>query len=89
MDHIVDIFGILFSYMFMDTFFHIKKQMNNIPGSGKFLCRICAGCNAEIGHGRFLSCMGGVWHPQCFQCHACHLPITDYEVRVFFSVMLA
>jgi len=73
----------------MDTFFHIKKQMNNIPGSGKFLCRICAGCNAEIGHGRFLSCMGGVWHPQCFQCHACHLPITDYEVRVFFSVMLA
>lgn len=41
--------------------------------------RICAGCNAEIGHGRFLSCMGGVWHPQCFQCHACHLPITDYE----------
>ncbi|GAU17437.1 hypothetical protein TSUD_233140 [Trifolium subterraneum] len=41
--------------------------------------RICAGCNAEIGHGRFLSCMGGVWHPQCFVCHACHLPITDFE----------
>ncbi|KAK2426631.1 Protein DA1-related 1 [Trifolium repens] len=41
--------------------------------------RICAGCNADIGHGRFLSCMGGVWHPQCFVCHACHLPITDYE----------
>ncbi|XP_054809508.1 protein DA1-related 1 isoform X2 [Prosopis cineraria] len=41
--------------------------------------RICAGCNAEIGHGRFLSCMGGVWHPECFRCHACNLPITDYE----------
>lgn len=41
--------------------------------------RICAGCNAEIGHGRFLSCMGGVWHPECFRCHACSLPISDYE----------
>ncbi|KAL1369672.1 hypothetical protein HN51_000052 [Arachis hypogaea] len=41
--------------------------------------RTCAGCNSEIGHGRFLSCMGGVWHPECFCCHACNLPITDYE----------
>ncbi|KAL3031951.1 hypothetical protein AAZX31_02G057100 [Glycine max] len=41
--------------------------------------RICSGCNAEIGHGRFLSCMGGYWHPECFCCHACKLPITDYE----------
>ncbi|KAH1221796.1 Protein DA1-related 1 [Glycine max] len=42
--------------------------------------RICAGCNAEISHGRFLSCMGGYWHPECFCCHACKLPITDYEI---------
>ncbi|XP_017427691.1 protein DA1-related 1 isoform X2 [Vigna angularis] len=41
--------------------------------------RTCAGCKTEIGHGRFLSCMGGVWHPECFCCHACRLPITDYE----------
>ncbi|XP_027914870.1 protein DA1-related 1-like [Vigna unguiculata] len=41
--------------------------------------RICAGCKAEIGHGRFLSCMGGVWHPECFCCNACRRPITDYE----------
>ncbi|XP_012574455.1 protein DA1-related 1-like isoform X2 [Cicer arietinum] len=41
--------------------------------------RTCAGCNAEIGHGRFLSCMGGVWHPKCFLCNDCCLPITDYE----------
>ncbi|KAK4260027.1 hypothetical protein QN277_003202 [Acacia crassicarpa] len=41
--------------------------------------RICAGCKAEIGHGRFLSCMGGVWHPECFRCQACNLPITDHE----------
>lgn len=41
--------------------------------------RICVGCNAEIGHGRFLSCMGGVWHPECFRCHSCNQPISDYE----------
>ena len=44
--------------------------------------RICAGCNAEIGHGRFLSCMGAVWHPECFRCRACNQPISDYEVQV-------
>ncbi|KAJ7944356.1 protein DA1-related 1-like [Quillaja saponaria] len=41
--------------------------------------RICAGCNTEIGHGRFLSCMGAIWHPGCFRCHSCNIPITDYE----------
>ncbi|XP_042508896.1 protein DA1-like isoform X2 [Macadamia integrifolia] len=41
--------------------------------------RICAGCNTEIGHGRYLSCMGAVWHPECFRCHACNQPISDYE----------
>ncbi|WZY67977.1 protein DA1-related 1 [Brassica rapa] len=41
--------------------------------------RICTGCRAEIGHGRFLSCMGGVWHPECFCCHACDKPIIDCE----------
>ncbi|GFQ04221.1 protein da1, partial [Phtheirospermum japonicum] len=41
--------------------------------------RICAGCNTEIGHGRFLSCMSAVWHPECFRCHVCSQPISDYE----------
>ncbi|KAL6551674.1 Protein DA1-related 1 [Orobanche gracilis] len=41
--------------------------------------RICAGCNSEVGHGRYLSCMGAVWHPECFCCHACSQPISDYE----------
>lgn len=41
--------------------------------------RICEGCKNEIGYGRFLSCMGGVWHPQCFRCHACDTPISDHE----------
>ncbi|KAK6131169.1 hypothetical protein DH2020_035089 [Rehmannia glutinosa] len=40
---------------------------------------ICAGCNTEIGHGRFLSCMSAVWHPECFRCHGCSQPISDYE----------
>nr|GMC91493.1 protein DA1-related 1-like [Ipomoea batatas] len=44
--------------------------------------RICARCNNEIGHGRFLSCMGAVWHPECFRCHACNIPISDYEFSV-------
>ncbi|KAG6767991.1 protein DA1-related 1 [Populus alba] len=41
--------------------------------------RICAGCNTEIGQGRFLSCLDSVWHPDCFRCDACNLPISDYE----------
>ncbi|KAK4771020.1 hypothetical protein SAY87_031552 [Trapa incisa] len=41
--------------------------------------RICSGCNTEIGHGRYLSCMNAFWHPGCFRCHACNLPISDYE----------
>ncbi|KAG8389976.1 hypothetical protein BUALT_Bualt01G0035400 [Buddleja alternifolia] len=41
--------------------------------------RICAGCNSDIGHGRFLSCMNAVWHPECFRCRGCKQPISDYE----------
>ncbi|KAE9606735.1 hypothetical protein Lal_00026472 [Lupinus albus] len=47
--------------------------------------RICAGCNTEIGHGRFLSCIGAIWHPECFRCHACNLPITEYEFSMSSS----
>ncbi|KAJ0097911.1 hypothetical protein Patl1_28845 [Pistacia atlantica] len=41
--------------------------------------RTCAGCNIEIGHGRYLSCMGAFWHPECLRCHGCNQPITDIE----------
>ncbi|KAL6215926.1 hypothetical protein ACLB2K_015352 [Fragaria x ananassa] len=41
--------------------------------------RICAGCNAEIGFGRYLNCLNAVWHPECFRCRACNVPISDYE----------
>ncbi|CAI9116653.1 OLC1v1017852C1 [Oldenlandia corymbosa var. corymbosa] len=47
--------------------------------------RICAGCYTEIGHGRFLNCMGAVWHPECFRCHACNQPISDYEFSMYGS----
>ncbi|XP_058099438.1 LIM domain-containing protein HDR3 isoform X1 [Magnolia sinica] len=42
-------------------------------------CRICGGCNREIGYGHYLSCMGTFWHPQCFCCHGCSQPITEHE----------
>ncbi|XP_042433179.1 protein DA1-related 1-like [Zingiber officinale] len=41
--------------------------------------RRCAGCNREIGHGRYLGAAGSFWHPECFRCHECNRPITDYE----------
>ncbi|XAR57859.1 hypothetical protein NMG60_11026143 [Bertholletia excelsa] len=27
--------------------------------------------------------MGADWHPQCFRCHSCYLPITDAEFSVY------
>ncbi|CAL0322422.1 unnamed protein product [Lupinus luteus] len=41
--------------------------------------RVCAGCNTEIGYGRYLNCLNTFWHPECFRCRACNLPISDYE----------
>ncbi|KAM3254307.1 hypothetical protein ACQJBY_048056 [Aegilops geniculata] len=38
-----------------------------------------SGFRKPIGHGRFLSCMDEVWHPQCFKCYACNKPISEYE----------
>ncbi|CDY26685.1 BnaA06g13370D [Brassica napus] len=41
--------------------------------------RICAGCNMEIGHGRYLNCLNALWHPECFRCYGCRHPISEYE----------
>ena len=41
--------------------------------------KICAGCSTEIIQRRHLKCIGKVWHPECFRCHACEQPISDYE----------
>ncbi|KAJ9166134.1 hypothetical protein P3X46_020924 [Hevea brasiliensis] len=45
--------------------------------------RICAGCSMEIGQGRFLNCLNAFWHPECFRCHACNQPISDYEFSMY------
>ncbi|XP_009615648.1 protein DA1-related 2-like [Nicotiana tomentosiformis] len=42
-------------------------------------CRKCSGCHGDIGSGNYLGCMGTFFHPECFLCHACGLPITEYE----------
>ncbi|KAL8528601.1 hypothetical protein ACS0TY_006153 [Phlomoides rotata] len=42
--------------------------------------RKCPGCNSHVGHG--ISCMGSVWHPECFRCHACDNPISENEISV-------
>ncbi|XP_024029238.1 protein DA1-related 2 isoform X2 [Morus notabilis] len=41
--------------------------------------KICGGCKREIRYGNYLGCMGTYFHPQCFCCHACELPITENE----------
>ncbi|GMH01467.1 hypothetical protein Nepgr_003306 [Nepenthes gracilis] len=44
--------------------------------------RIYAGSGSEIGHGRYLSCMEGFWHPDCSCCHKCNEPIVDHEFSI-------
>ncbi|EPS65738.1 hypothetical protein M569_09038, partial [Genlisea aurea] len=41
--------------------------------------RICAGCNSELRLERYLNCMNSVWHPDCFKCYSCRLPIREKE----------
>ncbi|KAK3136909.1 hypothetical protein QOZ80_5BG0444820 [Eleusine coracana subsp. coracana] len=59
-----------------DRFPAVEPPQHIFPSSGS---RTCAGCKYPIGHGRFLSCMNAVWHPQCFRCFACNKPISEYE----------
>ncbi|MCO5601047.1 hypothetical protein L7F22_055164 [Adiantum nelumboides] len=55
-------------------------QDNSVPVHHVFSrIRVCEGCKKDIGFGRYLSCMGVLWHPGCFRCHACHNPITELE----------
>ncbi|XP_056168247.1 staphylococcal-like nuclease CAN1 isoform X2 [Syzygium oleosum] len=44
--------------------------------------RFCAGCKSLIGPEYFESYMGADWHPECFHCHSCGLPIEDLKISV-------
>ncbi|KAM0872771.1 hypothetical protein ACQ4PT_038503 [Festuca glaucescens] len=50
-----------------------------LPSNG---VRVCAGCKTPLGHGQFLSCMDSVWHPHCFRCLSCSMPISECEFAV-------
>lgn len=43
---------------------------------------VCGGCNRRINEPSYFSCMGRVWHLECFWCYACDLPFTDHEFWV-------
>ncbi|XP_024399365.1 LIM domain-containing protein HDR3 isoform X2 [Physcomitrium patens] len=43
---------------------------------------VCAGCGESLGYGRFLSCLGRNWHPDCFCCKKCGTAIADREFSV-------
>ncbi|KAF5197762.1 Da1-related [Thalictrum thalictroides] len=55
-----------------------QKKQHQVSNCS-FELRICADCNREIGHGRYLSYDGSFYHLECFRCHACNLPISDTE----------
>ncbi|KAJ0040115.1 hypothetical protein Pint_28192 [Pistacia integerrima] len=63
----------------------IAMSLSEVDQKGKKSDWTCAGCNIEIGHGRYLSCMGAFWHPECLHCHGCNQPITDIEFSMFGS----
>lgn len=71
--HISDLLSIIRSFFFSIDFIIFTYTYY-------LFVRTCAGCKYPIGHGRFLSCMNAVWHPQCFRCFACNKPISEYEV---------
>ncbi|KAK9123847.1 hypothetical protein Sjap_013449 [Stephania japonica] len=54
------------------------QDLENSPSYSPY--RSCAGCKQLIGDGNHLSCMGTFWHPNCFCCYYCHLPITENEI---------
>ncbi|MCO5576255.1 hypothetical protein L7F22_030064 [Adiantum nelumboides] len=41
--------------------------------------RVCSGCKKNIGSEQSLSHLGALWHPHCFQCHACNKLIKSQD----------
>ncbi|GMH12347.1 hypothetical protein Nepgr_014188 [Nepenthes gracilis] len=44
--------------------------------------RIYASSGSEIGHGQYLSCMEGFWHPDCSRYHKCNELVVDHEFSI-------
>ncbi|KFK28338.1 hypothetical protein AALP_AA8G503300 [Arabis alpina] len=57
------------------------KRCNGLPLALNPPCSMCDGCNSAIKDGRSVNVLGGVWHPECFCCLACHKPIAIHEVQ--------
>ncbi|ONI00899.1 hypothetical protein PRUPE_6G110100 [Prunus persica] len=54
---------------------HAVEQGVNMDSPPKF--KVCVGCKRNIEHEEYKDCKGThQWHPHCFRCHACDLPIT-------------
>ncbi|XP_024365337.1 protein DA1 [Physcomitrium patens] len=52
------------------------------PPSRSSGMNVCAGCGESLGFGRFLSCLGKNWHPNCFCCKKCNNAIAEREFSV-------
>ncbi|KAJ0236583.1 Protein DA1-related 6 [Hirschfeldia incana] len=43
---------------------------------------MCGGCHFEIEHGGSrVDVLGVPWHPECFSCGACHIPLDIHDVQ--------
>ena len=77
------------SFLLMNMHFLIPKwllriSLNDLLSTCHENCRLCGGCNRNIGNGNYLSRMGTFFHPECFCCRACRYPITEHEVNFYF-----
>lgn len=74
------------SFLLINMHFLIPKwllriSLNDLLSTSHENCRLCGGCNRDIGYGNYLGCMGTFFHPECFCCRACRYPIIEHEVN--------
>ncbi|KAK8959907.1 Protein DA1-related 1 [Platanthera guangdongensis] len=60
----------------------LQKRLNtkSRPPKRRETPRICAGCENEIGHDRFIRLMGALWHTKCVNCYACGQPLIGNSI---------
>ncbi|KAG0566096.1 hypothetical protein M758_7G036700 [Ceratodon purpureus] len=66
----------------LDLQYRPQRPMGRPPSQKPSATGGCAGCKQPLGYGRFLSCLGKNWHPDCFVCKMCSKPIADREFSV-------